>query len=57
MTKWPQNMTKWPHNMTKWPQNMTKWPQNRRNVRNIYHHLSLQDTLQFTQIGVFGLKI
>jgi hypothetical protein len=27
------------------------------NGHKIYHHLSLQDTPKFTQIGIFGLKI
>jgi hypothetical protein len=34
----------------------TKWPQNIPNGHKIDQHLSLQDPLNFTQIGIFGLK-
>jgi hypothetical protein len=34
-----------------------KWPKNRPNVHKKYHHLSLQDRPNFTQIAIFGLKI
>jgi hypothetical protein len=34
----------------------TKWPENWQNGHKIYQHLSLQDTLKFTQIGNFRFE-
>jgi hypothetical protein len=34
-----------------------KWPQNIPNGRNTYQHFPLQNHPEFTQIGIFGLKI
>jgi hypothetical protein len=54
-------------NIPKWPQiipkghagiiQYAKWQYNRPNGHKIYQHLSLQDTQNFTQIVIFGLKI
>jgi hypothetical protein len=44
------------HNVHKMAIKYTKLQSNRGSIHKIYTHLSLQDTVEFAQIGIFGLK-
>jgi hypothetical protein len=60
-TKLPQNIPN-RHKMYQMATKYTKWPQNipkkdQMVIEYIYQHLQLDEPPNFTQIGIFGLKI